>query len=311
MYQRTLKYLQAILDEGSFSLAAKKLYISQPSLSLYIKKIEDEIGAELFDRKSHPIKLTYAGEVYLHTEEQIAALKKNRLQLLDDISSLNRGRIIIGSSYFRSSFLLSFILPEFKKRYPGIDLKLEEGTTEELEEMAYNGMVDFSILLLPFQHTDLEYEELFDEKIVLALSPRHPLAQDYPENIKDGRYPFLSFAQLKNEPFIVMKPGQHIRSSFFSLCSQLNMPPNIILETANMPTAQILSAAGIGATIIPDTLAKFNKLEPKPAYFYLKECTQLRHVVVAHSKSQKLSKAARAFIDILHEFSDLFTYTRL
>lgn len=309
MYQRTLKYLKAILDEGSFSLAAKKLYISQPSLSLYIKKIEDEIGAELFDRKSHPIKLTYAGEVYLHTEEQIAALKKNRLQLLDEISSLNRGRIIIGSSYFRSSFLLSFILPEFQKRYPGIDLKLEEGTTEELEEMAYSGLVDFSILLLPFQHTDLEYEELFDEKIVLALSNRHPLAQNYPVNIRDSRYPVLSFTQLKNEPFIVMKPGQHIRSSFFSLCSQLKLPPNIILETANMPTAQILAAAGIGATIIPDTLAKFNRLEPQPAYFYLKECTQLRHVVVAHSKAQKLSKAARVFIDILHEYSGLFSYT--
>jgi DNA-binding transcriptional LysR family regulator len=286
------------------------LYISQPSLSQYIKKIEKEIGIELFDHKLHPIKLTDAGEIYLQTEEKIAALKENRIQLLDDIDIMRRGRITIGSTYFRSTFMLALVLPKFKKKYPGIYIKLEEGTTEELEEKTFNGVVNFSILLLPFMHSNLEYEGLFEERIVLALSPRHPLAKSY-QRTSSGDYPTISFYSLRNESFIVMKSGQHIRSSFFTLCEQMNIMPNIILETSNMPTAQVLASIGFGVTIITDSLAKLNHISPQPLYFYIEECKEKRRVVAAYSKKQQLSKATRAFIDTLHENSGSFSGNKI
>ncbi|HHT78412.1 MAG TPA: LysR family transcriptional regulator [Actinobacteria bacterium] len=300
MENRALHYIQRILEEGSISQAAKRLFIAQPSLSQYIKRIENDLGTEIFERNTKPARLTDAGEIYLQTEQKIHRLRQQRKNHIDDLFNLKSGHVTIGSSNYRSMYLLTHVLPVFKQRYPGISISLEEGITEELEERAVNGITDFSIVLLPLTYPNLIYEELFDEEILLVLPQEHALCQ----NISGQQvppYPSIDFSLLKDESFIVMKKGQKLRISFFDLCHHAGFRPKIILQTDSMATAQALAAAGVGVTIIPDVLAKYNKFLEMPRYFSLNNQADTRRVIIAYSKDRPLTGAAKAFIQVMKE----------
>ncbi|MEA4896762.1 LysR family transcriptional regulator [Bacillota bacterium Meth-B3] len=304
MEDRALIYLEKILEEGSVSLAAKRLYIAQPSLSQYIKRIENDLGAEIFERNARPAKLTAAGEIFLQTERSIHQLRQQRKSQIDDLLEIKTGRLTIGSSNYRSMYLLTTVLPVFKQRYPGIRINLEEGITEKLEECATRGITDFSIVLLPLSDPELTYEELFQEEIVLALPAKHRLCNAEDEEGQFPPYPSIDFSLLKEESFIVMKKGQKLRTSFFDLCHGAGFRPNIILQTDSMATAQALAAAGVGITIIPDILAMHNEFPQMPRYFSFKQHVPPRRVVVAYSKRRPLTGAARAFIRVMKEVVD-------
>lgn len=301
MEDRAFYYIQKILEEGSISQAAKRLFIAQPSLSQYIKRIENDLGAELFEKNAKPAKLTGAGQIYLQTEQKIHQLRQQRKNQIDDLFDLKIGHLTIGSSNYRSMYLLTSVLPVFKQRYPGISISLEEGITKELEERAMSGVTDFSIVLLPLSYPALAYEELFDEEILLALPANHKLCDAIKPGKQNRPYPPVDFALLKNESFIVMKKGQKLRNSFFDLCHNAGFRPDVILQTNSMEAAQALAAAGLGVTIIPDVLARSNKFPEMPRYFSLNQQVKVRKVVVAYSKQRPLTGAAKAFIHVMKE----------
>lgn len=300
MDNRGLQYIQQILEEGSFSAAAEKLYISQPSLSMYIKRIERELGVEIIDRSAPRLALTKEGEIYLNAEQQIAAIQRTCRQQLQSSKSLKSGHLVIGSTFFRSSYSLTRVLPVFKTRYPGISIQLEESTTYELEQYAMDGITDLSLVLLPLKHPDLIYENLFSEKVLFAISAGSPIVQAHTRDT-GIQYPELSITDLKDEPFITMKKGQHLRETFNTVCKIGGCTPHTILETSSLPTAHHLAAIGLGIAIVPDTFAKTRELLPPPAYYSIKEYPQERNVVIAYSKRKKLSYAAQAFIDVSKE----------
>jgi DNA-binding transcriptional LysR family regulator len=298
---RALSYIKKILEEGSISQAAKRLFISQPSLSQFIQRLEEELGTELFDRTAKPLRLTAAGSIFLKTEQEIQRLREQRTNQIGDLFGLRKGCLIIGSSNYRSSQLLTRVLPLFKQRYPGINLSLEEGITEELEERAAEGSTDLSIVLLPLGYPDLAYEELFEEDILVALPAAHPLCGPAGFATEGPPYPYIDFCVLRDESFIVMKKGQKLRISFFDLCREAGIKPRIIMQTDSMATALALAAAGIGITIVPDALAASAAFPIPPRYFSLGNQAEARKVVVAYSRRRPLSGAARAFIEIMKE----------
>lgn len=287
---------------GSFSSAAQKLYIAQPSLSQFVKRIETKIGAELFDRSASPITLTDAGEIYLETERQLHQLAKARQQQIDDLGTLTRGRVVIGSSNYRSSYFLTQVLPIVRQRWPNIEIRLEEGTTAELEEAAQSGKTDFSIVLHPLTKSGLDSVEIFREEILLALDSCHPLCQNLPPAAAGSRWPEPDWSRLTEEPFIIIRPGQKMRQSFFDLCQQVHIAPPIILETQSMPTALRLTAVGVGATLTTDLLAhtmRFPGLAPR--YFTLTRWLPHRRALLTWRSGRYLSKAARAVIQVMQE----------
>lgn len=300
--ENTYLYLSRILELGSFTLAAESLFISQPSLSQYIKRIEDEIGADIFDRNSHPITLTLAGEIYYSHIKEAQFIMERAISNIQEVNELKKGRVKIGSSNYRSLFLLTKIIPKFMKKYPGVEIVLEEGRTEELENKAAEGITDFSIVLNPITDKRLNVVYLFTENFVLALSRDHMKVRElnlsYPQT---HPYPEIEFKDFSYDPFIVIARGQKIRKSFFQLCSDLKIKPNIVLETEDMVTAQSLAATGIGVTIVPDLLAKTNLYTVAPAYFSIAEPVEVREVVAVHPKNKKMSRAAAAFLDMLIE----------
>lgn len=301
MEYRHLKYVLTVAEEKSFSMAAKKLYISQPSLSQLILKLEEKIGFPLFDRGCTPLKLTYVGEMYVETAKKMLDLSDQFTKKVDDFANLRRGRLTIGSSPFRSTYLLSQIIPVFEQRFPGVELVLKEDTTRRLEELALNGLTDLSISLLPINTNLFDYEELFQEELLLALPPNHPLCIKF--HRQPGDYhnpPQIKLQDVKETPFILMDQGQKLHNTLFDLCKKANFRPRILLETQSMNVPQALVGAGMGAALLPDTLIRSSNLGKNPCYFSLSPIP-LRTVIVAYCKGRYLSKAAVEFINLMKE----------
>lgn len=292
---RQLHYVLKVIEEKSFSKAAKKLYISQPSLSQYILNIEQQLGVRLFDRTTNPLSLTYAGQLYEETAKNILYLKGQLLSQMDDIANLKRGHITIGISPFRSTYFLPNVLPVFQKKYPGIEINLAEGTMAELRDLAISGYTDFSIMTLPVQEELFLYDPIMSEEILVALPPR--LLHQALLN-KSQTKPKLNLATLRDEPFIMLKHGQRMNQIALDLCKRAGFKPKIILETKSIEAAHALVAAGMGITFIPDTLVKFGNQPKCPMYFSIEDPTPTRTIVVAYKKGKYLSKAAQEFISI-------------
>ena len=132
---------------------------------------------------------------------------------------------------------------------------------------------------------------------MLALPESHPLSQG---GNRKREYPALVFPS-GEEPFIVMKKGQRIRSTFFDLCRDTGVQPEIVLETESMAAAQALAAAGVGTTLIPDILAESGRFDVSPNYFSVKGKEMKRTVAAAYSRERPLSAAAEAFLRVTDE----------
>lgn len=300
---KQLKYVLAVAEERSISAAAKKLSISQPSLSQFIQKVEENIGMPLFDRSVSPLKLTEIGNAYIKMAKKIMELATQFENQVDDMLDFTKGKVVIGSSPFRSIHLLSKILPIFKEKYPNIDVLLTEHNTYNLEELVQQNEVDFAISLLPVDKRIFDFEPLFDEKILLALPPLHPLAKNA-DNSQKRIYPKIQLSQLKETNFIQMNKGHRSHYMLLDLCKKAGFSPNVILETNDMTTSQTLVSAGMGAALLPEGVVSFNSLKDKPKFFELEQQPQ-RTVAIIYRKGHYLSKAARAFIDVLKENIEL------
>lgn len=163
----------AIAEEKSISKAAKKLYITQPSLSQYIMRLENNLGVKLFDRSASSMILTYAGEIYVQTAKDILNLNTGMKRKLSDIAGSKKGRLVMGVPHQAGRHVLPLVLPEFHRQYPEIEIVIKEDVTMRLEEMLINGKIDIAILNLPMQNEKILYETIATERVFLVAPKDH------------------------------------------------------------------------------------------------------------------------------------------
>lgn len=296
---RQFRYVLKVAEERNFSSAAKKLFISQPSLSQFIQKVEEQVGAPLFDRSVSPLKLTYIGRLYVENAKAIMDRQRQFEQQVDDVLNVRQGRVTIGSSPFRSAYLLSRILPVFRRQYPNIEVILKEDNTRNLEELALHGETDISLSLLPVNEQLFDYEPLFEEKMLLALPPEHPLSLQLKLKPGDHSYtPRISLTELKDTPFIQMNKNHKLHQMLLKSCEQAGFSPKVVFQTESMITAQALADSGMGATLLPETLITAEHFEKEPCYCEL-DSQPSRTVIALYRKDRYLSRATKAFIRVL------------
>ncbi|WP_040393838.1 LysR family transcriptional regulator [Effusibacillus pohliae] len=294
---RQMQYVIKVAEERSFSRAAEKLHISQPSLSQQILKIEQQLGVKLFDRTANPLELTYAGERFVATAARILDLTEQLRREMEDVADFKKGRLVIGSLPITGAHVLPAALPIFQQRFPGIEVVLVEGTTSELEELTAKGKTDFTLLTLPLQDPALQYEPILTERILLAVPPQHPLAR----RTRDPQGVGVRLPELRDEPFILLKRGQGFRQIVLELCGKAGFEPRIAFESSNIETVQSLVAAGMGIAFVPEMVARSGWASGKPVYLSPTDPVPTRTLVVAYREGNYLSRAAIAFIGLLKE----------
>ncbi|MEK6263875.1 MAG: LysR family transcriptional regulator [Clostridium sp.] len=300
---RQLQYMLKVAEEKSFSKAAQKLYIAQPSLSQYIQKLENHLGVQLFDRSTSPLRLTYAGELYAETAKNILNLNEQLTIQMEDISNFKKGRLTIGLSALRSTYLMPKILPLFHEKFPGIDVVLVEGNSVKLEYLAIKGITDITIMTLPINNNIFCNEPILKEKIILALPPNHPMCKRViTKHYAQHTYPEISLNELCDEPFILLKQHQKLHQIAVSLCKQAGFSPKIILESESIEATHALVSSGMGIAFIPDSIAIFPQTSTDPVYFLIKDLETTRSLVVCYIKRKYLSRASKEFISLITDF---------
>jgi DNA-binding transcriptional LysR family regulator len=145
MTSQQIEYLLILAEERSFSKASQRLYVTQPSLSQFVKNLENELHTQLFDRSTSPIRLTPSGDAYVKAAKKIKSIEEELNNQIADLTNLQSGQLNIGTSPFRASCLLPKSIAEFHKKYPGVELHINENQMIDLEEATLEGMLDLYI----------------------------------------------------------------------------------------------------------------------------------------------------------------------
>lgn len=299
---KNFEYFLMIVEEGSLSKAAERLYVSQPALSKYLKRLEEEIGIELFDHSCSPLALTYAGEQYLKYISEVDRLDKQMIKELSELKANKRGRLKIGLALWRSSCILPEILPLFNARYPDIELELLEGNSEFLVSNLLKNRMDVCIMnpIATLDYGNLDYEIIMEEKIYLAANRNHHLVSEFTCDAQLAP-PYFDIRRIEHERLFLTKPGQNLTRILSSMFSKNRMNPTKILETANLTTAINLVSADMGFTFIPEAGTKSDLLPPNIILFTIDQPALTWPLAVFFKKGAYITPTCQNFINILKE----------
>lgn len=247
-----LEYFLVAAEELNFTRAAKRLYISQQSLSNHISNLEKEFDVVLFNRTS-PLTLTYAGQALKTRARELLDLRDETYKEISDIKDFSTGQLSIGVSHTRGRFILPEILPTYQREFPGIELHLAEGNSSELANDLLHGNIDLMIDLLPFTAENVATVPICQEEILLVV-PDEVIRKAYPdrfEEIKKSLYQSADVRLLENCPFVLLKKGNRVRTIADEIFEDTQISSHIVLETENIETVLALSAQGMGITFYP------------------------------------------------------------
>ena len=300
---RELKYIVTTAECQSFTAAAKKLYISQPSLSYVISKVEEENGVLLFDRKTSPITLTYAGKRYVETAREILAMYDNLQKELHDIDNEESGEINLGIPTERAGYMLPRIVKRFRSSFPKVDLRLKEARSSQIVHDLENGIVDLAIL--PGRTDDLpaglQTELIYREKLYLVADKSLISDEMILEKESDDQPALLDLSKMKEIPFILMGEGQYIRKYAERILHDAGLNPEEMVVVTSGITAVQLATAGLGATIISErAIIPQGGIHEIPCYRYVGSDAQW-DVSAVYRQGMYLNRSTRYFIDLLKE----------
>ncbi len=288
MEMHQLRYVVAVARTRNFSRAAEQCHVSQPSLSQQIQKLEDELGERLFERTKREARLTSHGEAFLPRASRILEEVDAARREATDAGELLRGMVTVGVLPTIAPYLLPGALAEFTGKFPGVEVVVQEDTTDQLLKLVLGCEIDLALASHPIQDPRLEVRELFAEELLLALPPRHPLA----------RRRTIGVGELENEPFIVMKDGHCLGDQVLQFCDRRDLRPNISFRSAQLETVQSLVHAGLGLSLIPAMAAKAGR-RGQPEYRSLMAPKPQRKIVAVWSKRRPPGRATQAFLKMV------------
>ncbi|HRA35361.1 MAG TPA: LysR substrate-binding domain-containing protein [Acidimicrobiales bacterium] len=243
MNLRDLAYLVAVADHRHFGRAAEACFVSQPTLSTQIKKLETELGVSLVERNPRHILLTPAGD-------QVVARARAMLQQADDIRGIAQlakdpesGSIRLGLFPTLAPYLLPHVVPAIHARFPHLELLLVEEKTEVVMARLRSGELDAGVLALPVGHEGLHMQPLFTEEFVLAVPADHPLA--------DAGGP-VDLSVLTTEDLLLLEEGHCLRDQALEVCRLSGSRERRGFRATSLETLRQMVAAGVGVTLLPE-----------------------------------------------------------
>ena len=306
------KYVYEVYKERSFTKAAQNLYISQPSLSARIKKIEEIIGEPLFDRSTTPLQLTEVGKVYIEAAEEITQIEQRVENYINDLAGLKTGNLAVGASTLFAAYVVPSLITQFNQKFPDVHIQLIEGNTAELEEMLGSNALDF---VIDNYHYDsiLYNKELYCEENILLAVPKHfavneelGMYQLSYKNIKNKnylnqKYPAVPLGRFADLPFIMLTQGNDTRTRGDRLCRNVGFKPNIVLEFNQQSTAYMASSTQLGATFISDILVSQLPAFENLVYYKLDGEEAKRKVFFYYKTHKYKTRVMEEFIRMMHE----------
>jgi DNA-binding transcriptional LysR family regulator len=240
---RQLQYLTAVAEHRNVTKAAESLYISQSALSHYIRKAEEELCVQLFDRSTTPISLTYAGKCYIESAQRILLENERLMKELREITENMTGVLRMGISRDRASYTMPRLVRDFQAKYPGIRVDIFTESGQQLREALKTGRID--LLLLPGDGRDndpaIVSQKIYTEELVLCAGKGVLSGEGYIEDPK----------VLDQQPFFLLKQAHTIRIFCDGFFRRNKIHPEIRNELSSSVTCYRMAASGVGLAIVP------------------------------------------------------------
>lgn len=284
-----LRYFLAVARHLSFTRAAEALPLSQPSLTNQIRKLERELGVELFIRTTRRVRLTPAGEDFVKAAQQILNLIETAEMEMHEFSGLKRGRVLLGTIPTVGAFSLPPLLAEFHRRFPGVELAIQEEGSDVLLQLLLDEAIDVAIITAGEAHPtgSLERHCLVVDEMVLLLPDGHRLA---------GRAA-ISLGELQDEQFVLFKAGYGLRRVVLDACAAAGFQPRVAFETSQRETIYGMVQEGLGVTLLPRS--GIHRGEYTWQLVPLDPPNVTRELSLAWKAKRRHSEAARVFRDFL------------
>ncbi|MCR5324431.1 MAG: LysR family transcriptional regulator [Lachnospiraceae bacterium] len=328
MNLKQFKYVLVLSDQKSFSRAAEELGISQPSLSQYVRKIEEELGVRLFDRSGSSLRLTDAGKAYIEAGRAILDIEQRMKGRFDDLNECRSGSVSIGVSPHRSICILPKAIAEFRAKYPGMQIIVDERVGSELLDRAEHGEYDLCITTLPVDENIFKYEPMKRDECVLAVPKGCELdrrlakccsIEEVSEKGKlskvSGRskskenagaaetpdirrsYPVIDIRKIDKCDLIVLSENQVMQRILEDVCREYKININKTVVCKSLEAELALVREGIGPAFLPSGMLR-DETEKISCYSFIQDIP-MREIVVIYRKEFEITKAVGDFIEIL------------
>jgi LysR family transcriptional regulator, hydrogen peroxide-inducible genes activator len=281
-----LRYFCAVAEAGSFSRAAEQSHVSQPSLSQQIMKLEDELGARLFDRLGRSVRLTETGQTFLpRARAVLRELEAARGDVAEQKDSV-AGSVTIGVIPTVAPYFLPQHLTRFSRKYPQVQLTVVEEITPALLELLRASKVDLAILALPIRGHEFETFPLLTERLFAALPQNHKLAKRRS----------LSLSDLRSQPFLLLRDGHCFRDTAVAACDRARLHPQIIFESGQFSSLLSMVGAGMGVSIVPEMAID---KKSRCRFVRIDDSAAARTIGAVILRGRSLSRAHHAFLSHL------------
>src|SRR5580704_8858426 len=285
-----LRYFCAIVDSGSFSRAARQSHVSQPSLSQQIRKLEDELGARLFDRLGRSVRLTEIGQTFLpRARAVLRELEAARGDLAQQENSM-RGTIAVGVIPTVAPYLLPPHLTKFSRKFPEAKISIVEEITPILLERLRAASIDLALLALPIRGHEFETFPILTEPLFAALPQKHSLARRRSLALKD----------LRAEPFLLLRDGHCFRENALAACDRARLHPQIVFESGQFSSLLSMVGAGMGVSIVPEMAID---KKSRCRFVGIEDPSAVRTIGTLILRGRSLSRAHHVFLSHLQASS--------
>jgi DNA-binding transcriptional LysR family regulator len=278
----------AVADTSSFSLAAERLYLTQPAVSKRITALESELGTTLFDRIGRQVTLTEAGRTLFPRARQIVEAVEDSRRVLSNLSDRVEGQLTFGTSHHIGLHHLPPVLRAYAVRYPQVELDIRFMESEEASAAVAQGELELALATLPATaQAPLVLETVWDDPLAFAVAANHPLASE--------KRPALE--KLAHWPAVLPKRGTVTRELVEELFAEHNAALVTKLSTNYLETIKMLVSVGLGWSVLPQTM-----LDESVVPLHVPRGRLKRRLGVVHHKGRTLSNAGRAMLDVLTTF---------
>lgn len=303
MNSRQLQYVIAVAETKSFSEAAAKLMVSQPSLSQLISKLEDEVGVPLFER-TVPLSLTYAGEVYVNSAKKILSEEAEMQDTMAFLRGDTAGKIRIATGYLNAVAVLPELVKEFQRFRPNVQIEIHETTEPNLKALIDSAEADIALSTSQFEGAEYEKVPIGEEEYLFAIPKSYGTfgkdvaeEQHGEEYSHESRITALDVNKLQNIPIIRLQNNTYIRKLVDGLYEMHHIKPQSTIECTTAIGAYSMAKAGIGATMVSYSMYKYD-YSYKLNYYSIDEINLKRIASIVYKKGKYLSNLAQEFIDI-------------
>jgi DNA-binding transcriptional LysR family regulator len=285
---RQLEIFEAVARLGSFTRASEELFLTQPTVSMQIRKLTDAVGLPLYEQIGKRIHLTDAGIELARTAREIVGALERMDMSVAQAQGLQKGKLRL-AVVTTAKYFAPMLLGDFSRVHPGIALSLKVTNRERVLERVAENLDDLYIISDPLEEEDLQAEVFLDNPLLALAAPGHPLA-------RTCRIPLATLAR---EPFLMREPGSGTRRAVEELFASRGLRPNVRMELGSNEAIKQAILAGLGISVLSRHVLVAGKGGGDPVILNAEGFPILRHWHVAHPRGKQLSVAAQAFREFL------------